>query len=366
MLKRSMGWYDLPENTTGELTTILGADIEAVEGLTGLPLGYRIRVCASLIAGVAIALAFSVTIGLVAMACVPLIMVAGMVQACCMKKKFVDPDDGLSPPTIMEQGLRGITSVQAYNLESKVGDDYERALEPESAGKVKDGIIAGSVFGFSQCAVFVSFAIVFAVGSKLLVNGDIDFVSFFTSVLAVMFGALGAAQVSADFNSRKQALIAAAGVFSTFEGPVDGEEDQGDIVPISGDINFKGCEFSYPSNPDYPIFYKSGARDGVTLSVSSQESVGFVGRSGSGKSTILQIVMRFYEITGGSAALDGHEFSDLNVKNLRDQVGYVGQLPTLFNGTVRENILLGNPDATEEMIISGKMSMLSCFHTSFI
>ena len=76
--------------------------------------------------------------------------------------------------------------------------------------------------------------------------------------------------------------------------------------------------------------------------------------------------MRFYEITGGSAALDGHEFSDLNVKNLRDQVGYVGQLPTLFNGTVRENILLGNPDATEEMIISCKMSMLSCFHTSFI
>ena len=115
----------------------------------------------------------------------------------------------------MEQGLRGISSVQAYGLESKVGDDYERALGPESAGKVKQGIIAGSVFGFSQMAgeiigsinvlvvsvaashatlmppVFVSFAIVFAVGSSLLVSGKINFVSFFTSVLAVMFGALG-------------------------------------------------------------------------------------------------------------------------------------------------------------------------------
>ena len=72
----------------------------------------------------------------------------------------------------------------------------------------------------------------------------------------------------------------------------------------------------------------------------------------SGKSTILQIVMRFYEITGGSAALDGREFSDLNVNHLRSQIGYVGQLPTLFNGTVTQNVLLGKPDATDEEIIA--------------
>lgn len=60
--------------------------------------------------------------------------------------------------------------------------------------------------------------------------------------------------------------------------------------------------------------------------------------------------MRFYENTGGSAALDGREFSELNVNNLRSQVGYVGQLPTLFNGTVRQNVLLGKPDASVEEI----------------
>ena len=62
--------------------------------------------------------------------------------------------------------------------------------------------------------------------------------------------------------------------------------------------------------------------------------------------------MRFYSITGGSATLDGNEFTDLNVNNLRSQVGYVGQLPTLFNGTVRQNILLGKPDASDAEIIS--------------
>ncbi|KAL7533771.1 hypothetical protein ACHAXR_008989 [Thalassiosira sp. AJA248-18] len=353
MLKRSMGWFDLPENTTGELTSILGGDVEAVETLTGLPLGYRLRVLTSLISGVSIALAYSYQIGLVAILCVPFIGMAGMMQACCLRKKFVGASEGPSPPTIMEQGLRGISSVQAYNLESKVGDDYERALEPEKAGKVKAGIIAGTVFGFSQMAVFVSFAVVFYAGSELLVQGRVGFESFFTSVLAVMFGALGASQVSADFNSRQRGLIAAARIFSTLEGPTDGsEEDVGDIVPINGEIKFESCEFSYPARPDFPIFYKSPERDGVNLTVAPQKSIGLVGRSGSGKSTILQIVLRFYEISGGSAALDGREFSDLNVNNLRSQVGYVGQLPTLFNGTVTQNVLLGKADATEAEIIA--------------
>jgi len=353
MMNKSMGWFDLPENTVGELTTILGADVEAVEGLVGLPLGHRVRVLTSLITGISIALSYSVEIGLVAIFCVPFIGIAGLLQACCLKKKFHAPTEGPSPPTIMEQGLRGIASVQAYNLESKVGDDYERALEPESAGKVKSGIVAGSVFGFSQMAVFVSFAIVFFTGSELMVQQKIGFVEFFTSVLAVMFGALGASQVSADFNSRQRAKISAARIFSTLEGPTDGsEEDVGAVVPISGDIKFECCEFSYPARPDFPIFYKSPKQDAVNLSVAQKESIGLVGRSGSGKSTILQIVMRFYEITGGSASLDGREFSDLNVTNLRHQVGYVGQLPTLFNGTVQANILLGKPDASEDEIIS--------------
>ena len=64
----------------------------------------------------------------------------------------MEATEGPSAPTIMEQGLRGISSVQAYNLERKVGDDYERALAPESAGKVKSDLIAGAVFGFSQMA----------------------------------------------------------------------------------------------------------------------------------------------------------------------------------------------------------------------
>eukprot|EP00984_Skeletonema_dohrnii_P003923 scaffold1350_cov137-Skeletonema_dohrnii-CCMP3373.AAC.3 len=351
MLTRSMGWFD--ENTVGELTTVLGADVESAEGLVGLPLGFRVRVLTSLVTGVCVALAYSWKIGLVALLCVPFIGIAGVLQACFTKKK-IEYESGLSPATILEQGLRGITSVQAYNLEPKVGDDYDMALLPESKGKVKEGLITGAVFGFSQMAVFVSFAIVFFVGSLLLVNGEIAFVNFFTAVLSVMFGALGASQVSADFNSRQRGLIAAARIFSTFDGPTDGSEYESSegSTTIKGEIKFSSVEFSYPTRPDFPIFYKSATKDGVNFDLNEKKSIGLVGRSGSGKSTILQIIMRFYEITGGSATVDGTEFSDMDVNNLRKQIGYVGQMPILFNTTVRNNILLGKPDATEEEIIA--------------
>ena len=123
-------------------------------------------------------------------------------------------------------------------------------------------------------------------------------------------------------------------------------------MPIEGDITFESVKFSYPSRPDSSIFYGSDTMDGVSLHVAPGESIGLVGRSGSGKSTVLQIVMRFYEITGGSASLDKKEFADLNVKALRSQIGYVGQLPTLFNGTVKENVLLGKQDATDNEIVA--------------
>jgi len=282
MLQRSMGWFD--ENTVGELTTILGADVESVEGLVGLPLGFRVRVLSSLITGVCVALAYSWQIGLVALACVPLIAVAGVLQACFTKKKG-ESESVLSPATILEQGLRGISSVQAYNLERKVGDDYDAALVPESMGKMREGLITGMVFGFSQMAVFVSFAIVFFVGSLLLVEGKILFVNFFTAVLAVMFGALGASQVSADFNSRQRGLIAAARVFATFDGPTDGSEEEigEESAAIKGEIKFSSVEFSYPTRPDFPIFCKSDTKDGVNFVIGEKKSIGLVGRSGSGK-----------------------------------------------------------------------------------
>ena len=195
IVRRDMGWFDFPEHSTGELTTRLATDAELVSNVVGWQLGFKVRMISSLVTGIIIALVFSWQVGLVALLCVPFIMGAGIVQGLCLSKRYVEEDEGLPPATILEQGLRGIDAVQAYNLQTQVADSYDEALKPESRGKTKQGIYAGLAFGFSQFAVFVSFAILFWVGSKLLVEVKVDFVGFFTSILSVMFGALGMAQV---------------------------------------------------------------------------------------------------------------------------------------------------------------------------
>lgn len=357
IVRRNMGWFDRPEHSVGELTTRLEADAEGVAKVTGWALGYRVRVCASLTAGVVIALAFSWQIGLTAIACVPLIMGASLVQKYCLKPRPPAFADGLSPETIFEQALRGIESVQSYALQDKVCSSYAAALEPEAADNVRRGFTAGLVYGLSQFSVFGSFAIIFYVGSLLLVEVEIDFIGFFTAILAVMFGALGIASVNADVNAQQAGLDAAARVFELIDEPLtdsdpfsaDGDEPE----KLEGAIEFKGVSFAYPTRQNHPIYYPSSEhRDGFELAIDPKDSVGFCGKSGCGKSTALQILMRFYDATSGTVLLDGHDIQDLNVNWLRRQIGYVGQMPTLFAGTVRSNILLGNPKATDHEIIA--------------
>jgi ABC-type multidrug transport system fused ATPase/permease subunit len=260
IIRRNVGWFDFPEHSTGELTTRLEADAEAVAKVTGWQLGYRIRIFSSMVAGVVIALVYTWQIGLIAIACVPLIMGASVIQALCLSRRFVKEHEGLSPATILEQGLRGITAVQAYDLQETVGDNYSTALQPEVEGNVKRGYISGAVFGFSQFAIFVSFALVFFVGSKLLVEQGLYFVNFFTSILAVMFGAIGVGQVNADFKAQQDGRAAAARIFAIADEPLDEMDpfsEKGEKPSsLEGSIAFESCYFTYPSRPNKPSTFE--------------------------------------------------------------------------------------------------------------
>lgn len=251
IVRHNIPWFDYPEHSTGELTTRLEADSESVSKVTGWQLAYRVRIMASMISGIVIALAFSWRIGLVALACVPLIMCAAFVQALCFSQTFVKETDGLSPATILEQGLRGISAIQAYNLQGKVADDYSESLKPEAAGKVKLGMVSGLVYGFSQFAIFASFALIFYVGSILLVEYGMQFVDFFTSILAVMFGAIGVASVNADFKAKQDGRAAAARIFKISDEQLDSTDpfcNKGEKPSsVEGAIDYDACYFAYPT-----------------------------------------------------------------------------------------------------------------------
>ncbi|CAF5177142.1 unnamed protein product, partial [Rotaria sp. Silwood1] len=111
-----------------------------------------------------------------------------------------------------------------------------------------------------------------------------------------------------------------------------------------GDIHFSNIHFSYPSRPDIPIL------NGLSFNVKRGQTVALVGLSGSGKSTCIQLLQRFYDPSSGSILIDGKQINEYNLKWLRQHIGVVSQEPVLFHTTIRQNILLGHDSATDEEI----------------
>ena len=288
IVRRNIGWFDLPEHSVGELTSRLETDAEEVAKITGWALGYRLRVFSSLLAGITIALIYSWQVGLVTIMCVPIIMASSFVQMCCLEREGSAEQEGLSPETIFENGLRGIDAVQSYGLQHKVGSDYAEALIPQSKKHSKQGVAAGLVYGLSQFATFGSFGIIFYVGVQLLVNQKVNFIEFFTPILAVMFGALGMSQVNADFNAQQDGLAAAGRIFKIIDEPLDEMDpfSTGGVQPdsLEGSLVFKDCTFAYPTRPNKFIYYASedNGNSGFSLSIDQKQSVAFVGESGCG------------------------------------------------------------------------------------
>ena len=359
-----MGWFDFPEHSTGELTTRLEEDTEAVSNVTGWQQGQRVQVFASLIAGMVVALIYSWQIGIIAICCIPFILGASILQATCAARqpKHRLEANSVSAATILERAFHDIVVLQAYGLQDDASMKYANALEPDADFKKKQGFYNGLAFGISQFAVFSTFALIFWAGIKLMIKGRLEFIEFFVALLAVMFSAFGAGQTGADFSSRQTGLEAAARLFAIVDGSSDNNDENHNDDPLStvgstpssmhGKVEFKACHFAYPTRPNAPIYYERDGRDGFTLDIPAQESVAFTGRSGCGKSTALQLLLRFYRVDSGAVLLDGQNISEVNVGWLRNEIGYVGQMPVLFAGTIRDNIKLGKPDATEEEIIT--------------
>jgi ATP-binding cassette, subfamily B (MDR/TAP), member 1 len=113
---------------------------------------------------------------------------------------------------------------------------------------------------------------------------------------------------------------------------------------LQGNVSLKDVHFAYPARPDVKVF------SGINLNVEAGQTVALVGASGSGKSTVIQLLQRFYDPAAGTVTVDGHDVRDLQLEWLRSQIGLVSQEPTLFATSIRENIAMGRPSASDKEI----------------
>jgi ATP-binding cassette subfamily B (MDR/TAP) protein 1 len=173
------------------------------------------------------------------------------------------------------------------------------------------------------------------------------------ALFGLQMGAQGLGLVEPCLTALAKARKAAWNIMQVMDRkPVIDAFDEGGekLEKVKGDIVFHKVDFAYPSRPDNPV-----AR-GYSLEIKAGQTVALVGASGSGKSTAIQLVERFYDPDDGKVTLDGVDLTKLNVKWLRQQIGLVGQEPVLFGGSIAENIRYGKPGATDEEVVAAAKS----------
>jgi ATP-binding cassette subfamily B (MDR/TAP) protein 1 len=248
-----------------------------------------------------------------------------------------------------ESGIIGnaftqMRTVSAFSVQFKIAKIYNDITRAKTEIYKKKAWISGFAKGLAEFTNNAVFAVLFYYAGILLASGEFEFENVMVGIFSLMLASFGLGQALADLGDVREALHAAIRVFDTIDqgkgSTIDGLSVAG-VRPekhSSGRIDLCDVNFCYPTRPDSKVC------QGYNLTIESGEMVALVGPSGSGKSTIMNLLLRFYDPLSGVVKLDGIDIKDLNVRWLRSQIGYVGQEPVLFKGSIAENIARGRPD----------------------
>lgn len=279
----------------------------------------------------------------------PLITIAIIFSRRIRKFSKAFQDKIAESNVVVGDALTGISNVKTFTNEQYEIGRYERITKGIRDFGVRYGIFRGSFFSF--VITFIFGAIFFILWKMLILKneGVISAEEFGKFMMLSLFVAGSLGGLPEQIASIQRALGATDRVFELIDGNVEkidltfaAEKEKG---PKKGEIEFKDVDFYYPTRPDFPVLR------GVSFKAEKGQTIALVGPSGSGKTTIAALVLRFYDPVNGHIIIDGKDSRDYSLTALRDQMALVPQDVILFAGTIRENILYGRPNATEQEVV---------------
>lgn len=239
---------------------------------------------------------------------------------------------------VAENAFNSIRTIYSFNLERRFLDRYKKELDSAFSSGLKRATVSGLGMAASMSSMLCIYALTLWYGSTLVIKDQLTGPTVFIVLLSMILGSVGLFTFPINLAAISAAQGSAYRMFTIIDRVPDIDVDAKDGVvldSITGDIEFKNVVFNYPTRPGVTIL------DHLSLKIHAGMTVAFVGPSGSGKSTTIQLMQRFYDPLSGSICLDDHDIKTLNVKSLRQSIGIVQQEPTLFNLSIRENILMG-------------------------
>ncbi|KAK1166106.1 bile salt export pump-like isoform X3 [Acipenser oxyrinchus oxyrinchus] len=345
MLGQEIGWFDDPRNSPGALTTRLATDASQVQGATGSQIGMIVNSLTNIGASLIIAFYFSWKLSLVVICFLPLIGLSGAFQAK-MLTGFANQDKKAMETAgqVSSEALGNIRTIAGLAKENMFVKFYELQLEEPYRAAKKKAVVYGVCFAFAQCVIFMAYAASFRFGGYLVNNDGIHYIVVFRVISAVVISGTALGKASSFTPDYAKAKIAAAQLFKLLDRvpKISINNSQGEKWDsFRGEIDFISCKFTYPTRPDIQVL------KGLSVSVKPGQTLAFVGSSGCGKSTSIQLLERFYDPDEGKVLIDRHLSKNVNVPFLRSKIGIVSQEPVLFDCSIAENIKYG--DNTREV-----------------
>lgn len=240
--------------------------------------------------------------------------------------------------SLADEVVSSIRNAIAFGTQDRLARQYDKHLaKAEFFGFRVKSSMAIMVAGM-MLILFLNYGLAFWQGSHYIVEGIIPLNKILIIMMSVMIGAFNLGNVAPNIQAFTTAVAAAAKIFNTIDrvSPLDPSADTGDkIENLQGNIRLENIKHIYPSRPEVVVM------DDVSLEIPAGKTTALVGASGSGKSTIVGLVERFYDPVQGAVYLDGQDISKLNLRWLRQQMALVSQEPTLFGTTIFKNISHG-------------------------
>jgi len=251
-----------------------------------------------------------------------------------------------------QENLIGIRAVKAYVREDNEIRKFKKVSETVQKLQFSAEKIIVIAFPFMQILVYACIiCIVFFGGKDIIASGDNpalgmttgDLTAFLNYVMQILMSLMMVAMVFITIVMSRASMDR---IVEVLDEKIDIEDDENakDIFPENGSIDFDNVDFSYKKSADVLNL------ENIDLHIKSGETIGVIGGTGSAKTTLVQLIPRLYDVFDGSVKVGGVDVRDYKIENLRGAIGMVLQKNVLFSGTIKQNLLWGNPDATDEEI----------------
>lgn len=337
-----LGYFE--DQSTGGLMSILNDDINQLERFLDIGANQLIQVVTTVLVIGGGFMFVAPSVAWMALIPMPIIIYGSVMFQRRLTPRYLAVREHVSSlNSQLANNLGGITTIKSFTAEKRETERIRAESQAYRRANQRAILLSSAFTPFIRMVIVSGFIGIMVFGGQLVLDGTLEVGVY--SVLVFMTQRLlwPLTSLGEMFDLYQRAMASTTRILDLLDiqpSITDGEQV---LDHVAGDVKFEDVHFSYKSGQE--------VIRGLTLEIPAGETAAIVGATGAGKSTVIKMLLRLYDVTGGKVTVDGHDVRNLRLEDLRGAIGLVSQDVFLFHGTVRENIVYGRPDATQEEVI---------------